>query len=75
MLSCLNVLRPDLDQFTALNYIQSIMGQIVHLHHHIALIRVFRNDPSYPRDMKSVAKHITEFSLRGIGIPEAYRGL
>lgn len=75
MLNCLNTLRPDLDQFTALNYIQSIIGQIVHLHYHIALIRVFRNDPSYPRDMKSVAKHITEFSLRGIGIPEAYQGL
>jgi len=47
---------------------------VVHLHHHLALIRLTRNQPDYPQDLQAVARHITEFSLRGIGIPEANPG-
>jgi len=38
------------------------------------LIRLIRKEPDYPRDLKALARHITEFSLRGIGIPEAFPG-
>ena len=74
MMACLKILRPDLDWLRAMDYSQSILGQVVHLHHHLALIRLTRNQPDYPQDLQAVARHITEFSLRGIGIPEANPG-
>jgi len=75
MLGCLRILRPDLDRLEALDHVNSIFGQIIHLHYNLSLIRLLRNEPDYPRDLKAVAKHITEFSLRGIGIPEAFPGV
>ena len=74
MLACMKVLRPDLDWLQAMDYTDSIFGQVVHLHHNLPLIRMLRNQPDYPRDLKAVARHITAFSLRGIGIPEAFPG-
>jgi AcrR family transcriptional regulator len=74
MQACLKVLRPDLDWLQAMDYTDSIFGQVVHLHHNLPLIRMLRNQPDYPQDLKAVARHITEFSLRGIGIPEAFPG-
>ena len=41
-------------------------------HRHVA--RLLRNEPDFPRDLQAVARHITEFSLRGIGVPEAFPG-
>jgi AcrR family transcriptional regulator len=74
MQACLKVLRPDLDWLQAMDYTHSIFAQVVHLHHNLPLIRMLRNEPDYPQDLKAVARHITEFSLRGIGIPEAFPG-
>lgn len=71
---CIKILRPDLDWLTAMNYAHSVIGQVTHLHSYLALIRMFRNEPDYPSDLAAVAQHITEFSLRGIGIPEALPG-
>ena len=74
MEGCLRILRPDLDHLARLDNINSIFGQIVHLHSNLKMYRLIRNDPDYPQDLGAVARHITEFSLRGIGIPEAFPG-
>ena len=74
ILGCLKILRPDLDRLTTMDYMCSIIGQVTHLHNHLTLIRMSRNEPNYPSDLAAVARHITEFSLRGIGIPEAFPG-
>jgi len=71
---CLKILRPDLDWNAALDYTSSIFGQVLHLHNNLPLMRLMRNEPDYPRDLQAVARHITAFSLRGIGIPEAFPG-
>jgi len=75
MLGCLRILRPDLERMEALSYADSIFGQILHLHNNLALQRLIRNEPDYPRDLGAVARHITAFSLRGIAIPEAFPGV
>ena len=75
MQACMGILRPDLDALAAMDYTQSIFGQVVHLQHNLGLIRLLRNEPDYPRNLQAVARHITEFSLRGIGIPEAFPGV
>jgi len=75
ILLCLKVLRPDLDQLILMDYVHSIIGQITHLHNYLTLIRMFRNEPDYPSDLAAVAQHITEFSIRGIGVPEAFPGV
>jgi len=74
ILGCLKILRPDLDADGALAIVDSIFGQLVHLQVNLQMIRLVRKDPEYPRDLSAVARHITEFSLRGIGIPEAFPG-
>ena len=74
MQACLKILRPDLDWLQALDYTDSIFGQVVHLHHNLPMIRMLRSQPDYPQDLKAVANHIIAFSLRGIGIPEAFPG-
>lgn len=74
MQGCLKILRPDLDRMTALDYGDSIFGQVIHLIDHLPLMRIVRGQPDFPKDLRAVARHITEFSLRGIGIPEAFPG-
>ena len=69
---CMKILRPDLDWAAALDYTTSIFGQVVHLHNNLPLLRLLRGEPDYPGDLGAVARHITAFSLRGIGIPEAF---
>lgn len=74
LMACIRILRPDLERLRALEYLNSIFGQVVHLHNNLKLIRLVRGEPDYPRDLKAVARHITEFSLRGLAIPEAFPG-
>jgi len=70
LLACLQILRPDLEGPAAQDHVDSILGQVVHLLHHLQLIRLVRGDPDYPRDLQALARHITGFSLRGIGLSE-----
>lgn len=72
--ACLKILRPDLDALSVQEFSNCIIGQIFHLHSNLRLIRLIRNEPDYPQDLGAVARLITEFSLRGIGIPEAFPG-
>jgi AcrR family transcriptional regulator len=69
---CLRTLRPELDANQRLDMAASIYGPIFHLHSNLALIRIMRGDPGFPRDLDQLVAHFTEFSLRGIGIPEAF---
>ena len=73
--ACLRVLRPDLDERRLLDMHMSIYGPIFHLHSNMALTRLVRGDPDFPRDPEDIQKlvdHFTDFSLRGLGIPEAF---
>ena len=75
MLGCIRILRPELAWEQALDFVASIFSQAVDLHTNLHLYRLVRNDPGYPRDLAAVARHITAFSLRGLGIPEAFPGV
>ncbi len=70
----MKILRSDLGWSAVLDYTSSVFGQVVHLQNNLPLLRLIRKDPDYPRDLQAVARHITAFSLRGIGIPEAFPG-
>jgi AcrR family transcriptional regulator len=74
ILGCVKVLRPDLGEEEVLDHTISIFSQVTHLLNHLHILRLFRNDPEYPRDLGALARHITAFSLRGLGIPEAFPG-
>jgi AcrR family transcriptional regulator len=74
MQGCIKILRPDLSWLDALEYSNSVFGQILHIHINLRMIRLLRKDPEYPRDLQALARHITEFSLRGLAIPEAFPG-
>ncbi len=74
ILGCVKVLRPDLGEEAVLDHTTSIFSQVTHLLNHLHILRLIRNDPEYPRDLKALARHITAFSLRGLGIPEAFPG-
>jgi len=74
MQGCLKILRPDLDWLAALDYSDSIFAQVTHYIDHLPLMRIVRGQPDFPRDLQAAARHITAFSLRGIGIPEAFPG-
>jgi len=74
IMGCVQVLRPDLDEWAVLDHTISIFSQVTHLIDHLPILRLFRRDPEYPRDLKALARHITAFSLRGLGISEAFPG-
>lgn len=74
MMGCLAILRPDLDRNTAMDHADSVFGQVIHLVYNLPMMRLARGEPDYPRDLAAVARHITSFSLRGIGVPDAFPG-
>ncbi len=71
---CIRILRPELDRPAAMDHNTSILGQLAYLSNNLELIRLIRAEPDYARDLGAVARHITAFSLRGLGIPEAFPG-
>lgn len=73
--ACLRVLRPDLDEEGRLNMHASIYGPVFHLHCNLPLGRILRNDPTFPggpEAIRALADHFTDFSLRGLGITDAF---
>ena len=70
--SCLQVLRPDLDEEALFNMGVSIQGQIIHFRNSLGIIRLLRGSPDYPQDLEKHIQHYTDFSLRGLGVPEAF---
>lgn len=69
---CLQVLRPDLDEEALFAMGVSIQGQMLHFRNSLAIMRLVRGNPAYPEDLEKVIQHHIDFSLRGLGVPEAY---
>ncbi len=70
--NCLQVLRPDLDEEALFAMGVSIQGQIIHFRNSLGIIRLIRGNPAYPEDLEKVIQHHIGFSLRGLGVPEAF---
>jgi AcrR family transcriptional regulator len=69
--ACLRILRPDLDAESHFRMSMSIHAQIIWMHNHAGLTTLLRGRPYGPDDLDSLAEHFIQFSLRGLGIPEA----
>lgn len=74
VLGILAILRPDLDRPAAMNHLESILSQTFLIQMNIPMLRRIRQEPDFPSDLDALARHITQFSLRGLGIPEALPG-
>ena len=72
MRGCLKAIRPEFDEETTLRMSFSIQSQLLFLHKNVGLIRLIRGKPYEPSDLESLVAHITEFSLRGLGVYEAF---
>jgi AcrR family transcriptional regulator len=70
--NCLQVLRPDLNEDELFAMGVSIQGQIIHFRNSLGIQRLVRGNPAYPEDLDKVIRHHIDFSLRGLGIPEAF---
>ena len=50
----------------------SIQGLMIHFRNSLGIIRLVRGNPAYPEDLAKVIQHHIDFSLRGLGVPEAF---
>jgi AcrR family transcriptional regulator len=65
-------LLPDLDAETRYRMGMSIQAQILFIHRDMEMIRLTRGSAYGAEDMDSLTNHLTQFSLRGLGVPEAF---
>ena len=72
VLALLRVLCPDQGEEAWMRATLSIQGQILHFRNSLGFIRLLTGDPDFPRDVEALIQHFTEFSLRGLGLPEAF---
>lgn len=72
LMHCLRVLRPDLSTDELLNMGLSIQGQMLYFRNSLGISRLIRGNPAYPEDLPGLIQHFTDFSLRGLGVPEAF---
>jgi len=72
LMNCLQVLRPDLDEDALFAMGVSIQGLMIHFRNSLGIIRLIRGNPNYPDDLEKVIQHHIAFSLRGLGVPEAF---
>jgi len=72
LMHCLQVLRPDLSMDELLNMGLSIQGQLLYFRNSLGISRLIRQNPNYPEDLPALIQHFTDFSLRGLGVPEAF---
>jgi len=70
--NCLQVLRPDLDEDALFAMGVSIQGLMIHFRNSLGIIRLIRGNPAYPEDAEKLIQHFIDFSLRGLGVPEAF---
>lgn len=70
--ACVSILRPDLDTEGLYRMGMSIHGQLLFMHNHAELTRLLRGKAYQAEDLDSITEHFTQFSLRGIGVPEAF---
>jgi len=69
--ACVGALRPDLDKESRYRMGMCIQAQILFLHKHMEVIRLTRGAAYAADDIDSLTDHLTQFSLRGLGVPEA----
>ncbi len=72
LMACLQALRPDLEDEALFAMGGSIQGQLIHFRNSLGITRLIRNNPAYPEDLEAIIQHFTDFSLRGLGVPEAF---
>jgi AcrR family transcriptional regulator len=70
--NCLQILRPDLNEEELFAMGVSIQGLMIHFRNSLGIIRLIRGNPAYPADLAKVIQHHIDFSLRGLGVPEAF---
>jgi AcrR family transcriptional regulator len=70
--TCLGILLPGLGKGRMQDFAMSIFGQIFHMHNNLPMVRIIREEPDFPTDIQALADHFADFSLRGLGIPEAF---
>ncbi len=70
--NCLQILRPDLDEDALFAMGVSIQGLMIHFRNSLGIIRLVRGNPAYPENLSRVIQHHIDFSLRGLGVPEAF---
>ena len=66
--ACFKVLRPSLEGEARFLMGASIHAQIVFFHRDMAMIGLLRGAAYGPQDIEALTAHITEFSLRGLGL-------
>jgi hypothetical protein len=52
----------------------SIHAQIMFFHRDMPMIALLRGAPYGPQDIDRLTRHITDFSLRGLGLGSALQG-
>jgi len=72
LMYCMHALRPDLTEDALMNMGMSIHGQMLYFRNSIGIVRLIRGNPRYPEDLTGLIQHFTDFSLRGLGVPEAF---
>ncbi len=72
LMACLQVLRPDLDEDALFAMGVSIQGLMIHFRNSLGIVRLIRGNPNYPEDLETTIQHHIDFSLRGLGVPEAF---
>jgi AcrR family transcriptional regulator len=72
LMGTLQVLRPDLDEDALFAMGMSISGMMIHFRNSLGITRLIRGNPAYPEDLDKVIQHHIDFSLRGLGVPEAF---
>ncbi len=70
--NCLQILRPELDEDALFAMGVSIQGLMIHFRNSLGIIRLIRGNPAYPEDTGRLIQHFIDFSLRGLGVPEAF---
>ncbi len=70
--ACIRVLRPDLDPEARMHIGIGIHGQcLIYATHKGILPLLLEKDPTSPEALPGLAGHISEVSLRGLGVPES----
>jgi AcrR family transcriptional regulator len=73
--ACILALRPDLDAEGQYRMGMCIQAQILFIYKHMEMIRLTRGKAYTPADIDSLTEHLTQFSLRGLGFPDALSGV
>ncbi|MBK8793037.1 MAG: CerR family C-terminal domain-containing protein [Holophaga sp.] len=73
--ACIRALRPDLDEEGQFLMGCSIHAQIMFFHRDMAMIALLRSEAYGARDMDRLATHITDFSIRGLGLGSTLQGV